>query len=142
LNRNAGLWVNEKDWLVELVWLNELESCDEAVNCVGKLLAFALVTDTRALAQVGDPDPESPVYELWFSFRSEESKKAFLDMVRNDGCIDPDDEYTLNPPPSLDELPQLQPPVAVLPGNVMGRILAAQLITLAAMQGTTDETVN
>ena len=105
----------------------------ESLDYIGRLLAFAFVTNTRAVGQVGNNDQRFPAYELWFSFTSEENKSAFLDFVREDGYADPDEEATLKPPPTLDDLPLLRPLNTVFSKAAMDHILAVQLLTVAAL---------
>jgi hypothetical protein len=45
------------------------------LDYIGRLLAFAFVTNTRAVGKIGNNDQRFPAYELWFSFTSEENKK-------------------------------------------------------------------
>src|SRR5215469_9170563 len=90
-------WMGETDWLVQVVMTSEDDpDLDETLDFVGRLFAFALSTDTRMLAQLGGPDdPDEGTYELWFSFKSDGHKQRFLQMVRDDGYVDPDDEFCL-----------------------------------------------
>ena len=132
-DRLETLWSEEKDWLVEVVAMDVEQDYAEALDYIGRLLAFAFVTNTRAVGQVGNNDQRFPAYELWFSFTSEENKKAFLAFVREDGYADPDEEATLKPPPTLDDLPMLRPLNTVFPKAAMDHILAVQLLTVAAL---------
>ena len=52
-----------------------------AADIVGHLCGYAQLTNTRALALVGDPD--ATAYELLFSFSSPQEKKEFLNLVRS-----------------------------------------------------------
>src|SRR5215469_14407501 len=88
-------WLDEKDWLVEVIRLPKDEDHSADLDYIGKLLAFSLITDTRMIAQIGDPNEDHPAYELWFSFTSPGDKQRFLDLVRQDGYADPDEAMTL-----------------------------------------------
>jgi hypothetical protein len=122
-------WLDEKDWLVEVITLPKGEDHHSAdLDYVGKLLAFSLITNTRMIAQIGDPNEDYPAYELWFSFTSPENKQRFLDLVRQDGYADPDEEMTLKEPPVLDDLPHLRPLSYVFPKDAM-----EQITNIAAM---------
>jgi len=122
-------WLDEKDWLVEVITLPKDEDHHSAdLDYVGKLLAFSLITNTRMIAQIGDPNEDCPAYELWFSFNSPENKQRFLDLVRQDGYADPDEEMTLKEPPVLDDLPHLRPLSYVFPKDTM-----EQITNIAAM---------
>ena len=48
-------------------------------DIVGYLFGYAQLTNTRAVALVGDPDASA--YELLFSFSSPEEKNEFLNLV-------------------------------------------------------------
>jgi hypothetical protein len=133
MNSDASLWIKEKDWLVEVVAMDTKEDCAESLDYIGRLLAFAFVINTRVVAQVCNDNQRFPAYELWFSFTSEENKKAFLDFVHEDGYADPDEETTLKSPPTLGDLPLLRPLDTVFPKAAMDHILAVQLLTLAAL---------
>ena len=67
------------------------------------------------------------MYELWFSFPSEEDKAAFLNLVREDGYANAE---SIKPPATLDDLPLFRPLGRVFSEGAMARILAAvQLMT-------------
>jgi hypothetical protein len=86
------------------------------------VLAFSMATDTRMLALVSDP--AVPTYELWFSFGSQEQKQEFLQMVRNDGYADPDEENCFDPPGNLEDLTDLRPISDVFPKDQSDHIRA------------------
>lgn len=92
---------------------------------------FATATDTRLLAQIGAPD--GPTYELWFSFGSDGQKQKFLQMVRDDGYADPDDEDCFFPPPNLEDLPGLRPIAQVFPKDHSDRIVDVATVTSVSM---------
>lgn len=83
-------WMDEKDWLVTVCMLPAEEDNLQDLNWIGKLSGFAFTTNTRMLALVGDPDV--PGYELLFAFDSAEHKRRFIQLVKDDGYADPEDE--------------------------------------------------
>ena len=76
-------WQDEDDWLFTIEFLpgDDPEGQQFGTNIVGYLVGYAQLTNTRALALVGDPDASA--YELLFSFSSPEEKKEFLSLVRS-----------------------------------------------------------
>jgi hypothetical protein len=128
---SAALWADEKDWLVEVVIVEEGDEGYESLDYVGRLMGFAWVKNARVLAQVADTNPKFTAYELWFSFKFEANKIAFLNLVREDGYADPDEEDTLTPPSSLDDLALLRPVSSVFPKEAMDRINAVQIDTVS-----------
>lgn len=123
-------WLNEKDWLVDIVGLFGPFD-QEQLDYIGRLFAFSLATDARFLAQIGDP--EGPRYELWFSFNSDNQKQKFLQMVRDDGYADPDEETCFFAPSSLGDLPDLRPIAKVFPKAQCDHIMAVATATAAMM---------
>src|SRR5713101_731992 len=73
----------EDDWLctVEFLPSDDPEGRLFAAGIVGYLLGYAQLTNTRALALVGDPDASA--YELLFSCATPQQKDQFLDLVRS-----------------------------------------------------------
>lgn len=69
----------------------------ESLDHIGRLLAFAFVTNTRVVGQVDDSNPKFLHCELWSSFASEGGKKVFL-LVSEDGYGNPGEEGTLTLP--------------------------------------------
>lgn len=129
-------WTEEKDWLVDVVPLPKdapAEEHLETVNWIGRVYGFAAFTNTRMLAQVGDADPNFPAYELWFSFDSAEHKQRFLELVRQDGYADPDEQCCFDPPVSLEDLSDLRPPAYVLPKEDMDLITAVAALTMQTL---------
>ena len=63
-------WLDEKNWLVEIIMLPKDEDLSADLKYMGKLLAFSLITNTRMIAQIGNANEDIPAYELWFSFTS------------------------------------------------------------------------
>jgi hypothetical protein len=124
-------WMHETDWLVDVVLLPNDKWTEESLEYIGRLFAFAMSTDTRMLADVGDP--EFPAYELWFSFNSDEQKQRFLQMVREDGYADPDEDACFDPPPSLEDLASLRPIALIFPVAQTDQIMAIAGMTLASM---------
>jgi len=109
-------WTDERDWLVEVVLLPK----DDPEH-----------TNTRMLAVVGDPT--LPTYELWFSFAGDTQKQAFLQMVRDDGYADPDEEGCFDPPETLNDLADLRPIALVFPQNQRDHISALAVATMSSM---------
>ena len=130
-------WLDEKDWLVEVIMLPSDEDCTPDLEYIGKLFAFSNFTNTRMLAQVGDPD--MPIYELWFSFTNEANKQKFLEFVREDGYANPDDETTLKPPSSLNDLTELRPLSHVFPKEDLDQITTVALVTTQALETDANE---
>ena len=62
-------WKDEDDWLctVEFLPSNDPEGRAFGAGIIGYLLGYAQLTNSRALALVGDPD--AGAYELLFPFR-------------------------------------------------------------------------
>jgi hypothetical protein len=129
-------WLDEKDWLVEVIRLTKGEDHSADLDYIGKLLAFSLITNTRMIAQIGDPNEDYPAYELWFSFISPENKQRFLDMVRQDGYADPDEAMTLREPRVLDDLPHLRPLSYVFPKDTMEQITNIALMVQMSLGAT------
>ena len=65
-------WEDEKDWLCTVGFLStgdpEARMC--STDIIGYLVAYADLSNTRALALLGDPDASA--YELLFSFSTPE----------------------------------------------------------------------
>ena len=55
-DRLEAPWSEEKDWLVEVIAMDMQQDYAEALDYIGRLLAFAFVTNTRAVGQVGNND--------------------------------------------------------------------------------------
>jgi hypothetical protein len=68
-----------------------------AADIVGHLFGYAQLTNTRALALVGDPDASA--YELLFSFSSPAEKKEFLSLVRSNEDMGTTTSVSLRRPP-------------------------------------------
>ena len=132
-------WLDEKDWLVEVIMLPKDEGLGADLEYLGKLLAFSLITNTRMIAQIGDPSEGIPAYELWFSFTSPENKQRFLDLVRQDGYADPDEPTTLREPPVLEDLKHLRPLSYVFPKHIMEHITNIALMVQMSMGVTGQE---
>lgn len=128
-----AFWKDESDWLVDVVMVPDDEPKLSEINLdyVGRLFAFALATDTRMLAQVGDPVLNA--YELWFSFKNEKRKAEFLHLVREDGYADPDEECCFDPPENLTELSDLRPIAQVFPEDQANHIQLVSLATIEAL---------
>jgi hypothetical protein len=135
-NNNSNLWIHEKDWRVEIVMFCQGEDEEGrlmSLDYIGRLFAFAMYTDTRLVAQIGDPD--GPAYELWFSFASKAQKQEFFKLVKNDAYADPDDDLSFMIPTELamKDLADLKPLAEVFPEADIQRITAVGIITLAGL---------
>ena len=96
-------WQDEKDWLciVEFLPTDNPEARLFAADIIGYLVGYANLTNTRALALLGDPDARA--YELLFSFSSPEEKNEFLNLVRSNE--DMGDDYVIEfTPPTTEEI--------------------------------------
>jgi len=126
-------WQDEDDWLctVEFLPTDDPEGRLFAADIVGYLFGYAQLTNTRALALVGDPDASA--YELLFSFSTTADKDRFLDLVRSNEDMGSD--YIENDfmSPTTEEIRDARPLVAVLPEDVVSR---ATLIASALCAGT------
>jgi len=71
-------WQDDDDWRCTIKFLpsDDPEGRLFAADIVGHLFGYGQLTNTRALALVGDSDASA--YELLFSFSSPEEKKEFL----------------------------------------------------------------
>jgi hypothetical protein len=76
-------------------------------DIVGYLVAYAQLTNTRALAPIGDPDASA--YELLFSFSSPEEKNEFLNLVRSNENMGNDYIIELTPPATSPALASKEP---------------------------------
>ncbi len=128
-------WAGEKIWLLEVVPLEPDDGKYNLIvlNWIGRLAAFALVTNARMLAQVGDPD--ALIYELWFNFESHRDKRAFLAFVRGDGYSDPRDDGEFETPSEedLSAPTRLRPWGKVFPArhvSVIRTVMAATVMAL------------
>ena len=128
-------WAEEKIWLVEVQMLERDDGKYNLIvlNWIGRLAAFAFVTNARMLAQVGDP--EIPAYELWFSFESHREKRAFLAFVKADGYSDPRDESEFTTPgkEALAEVKSLRPWGKVFPADQVALITTIMAATVMAL---------
>ena len=98
-------------------------------DIIGYLSVSAQLTNTRALALVGDP--EAGAYELFFCFSTPEDKDQFPDLVRSNE--DMGSEYIEYDFISLTtkEIRDARPLVVVLPEDIVSR---ATLIASAHSQ--------
>ena len=128
-------WAEERIWLVEVVMLEPDDGKYNLIvlNWIGRLAAFAFVTNVRMLAKVGDPD--APAYELWFSFESHKDKRAFLAFVKADGYSDPRDEGEFMTPEkeALAEMTRLRPWGKVFPADQVALITTVMAATMMAL---------
>ena len=130
-------WLDEDDWLVTVCPLPEgdddSEGNLETLNWIGRLFGFAMATNTRILALVGDP--ELPAYEILFSFDCKENHEEFLRLVEADGYADAS-EFTV---PARDEIAEARPIGQVFPNKQAELITGVGMIT---MQGFTTDASN
>src|SRR5215470_1068594 len=116
------LKIQEDDWLCTLQFLpsNDPEQRSFDTDDLGHLLGYALLTDTRVLALLGDPAAEA--YQILFSFCSCELKKRFLELIRADenmGTAYIQDEFSI---PTVDEIRKALPLSMVLPTDVVQEV--------------------
>ena len=117
------LWIDEPDWLCAVEFLNDEDpdGRDLAADTIGYLLGYAQLTNTRALALIGDPSMMA--YEILFSFSSLTEKERFLEFIRSNNELG--NEYVTNDlvQPVKDEIRDAQPLAAILPKAALARAL-------------------
>jgi hypothetical protein len=126
-------WLDETDWLVTVCMLPEDEDEDEnliELNWIGRLFGFAQATNTRMLALVGDPD--LPAYEILFSFDTSGHRHEFLELVRQDGYADPDEE-SMFMIPTHGEIQGARPISLVFPERQAHLIAAVGMMTFQGL---------
>jgi hypothetical protein len=128
-------WQDEKDWLciVEFLPTDDPEARLFAADIIGYMVAYANLTNSRALALLGDPDASA--YELLFSFSSTEEKNEFLNLVRSNEDMGNDYIIELTPP-TTEEIRNARPLATVLPQDALTH---AMLIAAAVCAGTEDD---
>jgi hypothetical protein len=86
-----------RTWLciVEFLPTDDPEARLFAADIIGYLVGYANLTNTRALALLGDPDASA--YELLFSFTSPGEKNEFLNFVRSNEDMGKDYIIELTP---------------------------------------------
>lgn len=131
MTTTPSLWKDEKNWLVTVAMLGPEgdPGNKEYLDWIGRVFAFATVTNTRMLALRGDPF--WPTYELWFSFISDNEKRRFINLVRDDGYADPDED--LRPPVSLNDMSALRPFGEIFPKDQAAHICEVAEITFMDM---------
>jgi len=109
------LWSEDRDWLVAIVMLPDDEPEDNRLELdwLGRVFAYCQITNSRLLAQLGDPD--MPAYEIWVSFDSAEHKREFMALVDADEATDSSDPCSSSPPVDLNNIWNLRPLGEVLP---------------------------
>jgi len=127
-------WIQEGDWLCTLQFLpsDDPEQRSFDTDDLGHLLGYALLTDTRVLALLGDPAAEA--YEVLFSFCSPELKQRFLDLISADenmGETYIHDEFSV---PTVDEIQKALPLSMVLPNDVLQEITVIATTLIAGAQ--------
>jgi|SRR5712691_6539733 len=137
-NEIEPYWQDEDDWLctVEFLPNDDLEGRLFAANLVGHLLGYAQLTNTRALAVLGDRDANA--YEFLFSFSTPEEKDEFLNLVRSNE--DMGNDYIENDfmSPTTEEIRIARPFVTILPEDVLSH---AALIAAALCAGAEGDEV-
>ena len=127
-------WKNEDDWLCTIKFLprDDHEWRLFGADIVGHLFGYAQLTNTRAVALVGDPDASA--YELLFSFSSPDEKNEFLNLVRSNEVMGNDYiiEFT---PPTSEQIRNARPLATVLPQDVLTRAL----LIAATLCASTDD---
>ena len=119
-------WRDEKDWLVSLVSLtnkNDPAERRRAGEEIGYLFGFASYTDTRIMAEIGDDGEDFTVFQLLFSFKSDEQKKTFLGLVKANEItrLEDEGEYQQFTVPSRSEIDDAQSLGNVLPPDIAER---------------------
>jgi hypothetical protein len=127
-------WIQEGDWLCTLQFLpsDDPEQRSFDTDDLGHLLGYALLTDTRVLALVGDPAAEA--YEILFSFCSPELKRRFLELISTDENMGETyirDEFSV---PTLDEIQKALPLSMVLPNDVVQEVTVIATTLIAGAQ--------
>lgn len=131
-------WIDEPAWLVTICPLPSDDPDDDnlvELNWIGRLFGFSHATNTRMLALVGDP--ETPTYEILFSFDTPEHRQEFLAYVEADDYADPDDEATFLVP-TADEIREAQPIGKVFPKEQADLIACVGMITAQCLMGGVD----
>ena len=128
-------WQDEKDWLciVEFLPTDDPEARLCAADIIGYLVGYANLTNSRALALLGDPD--AGAYELLFSFSSPEEKTEFLNLVRSNEDMGKDYIIELTPP-TTEEIRKARPLATVLPQDAL---IHAMLIAVTLCARTEDD---
>jgi len=128
-------WQDEDDWLctVEFLPSNDPEGRALAADIVGSLFGYAQLTNSRALALVGDP--EAGAYELFFCFSTPGDKDQFLNLVRSNENMGSD--YIENDfmSPTTEEIRNARPLGVVLPEDVVSRATLIASVLCARTEG-------
>ena len=119
--RPKNPWQHESDWLCTIEMLpDDIEDRASSAENIGHLMAYAVLTNTRMLALLGDP--KITTYELLFSFASQQDREQFMSLVRSNDDLSIDDwgdnGFVI---PSADEIRDCRPIAEVLPEDVLGR---------------------
>jgi hypothetical protein len=126
---------NEDDWLCTIEFLPDDDPDGRlfGADIVGYLVGYAQLTNTRALALLGDPDASA--YELLFSFSSPEEKNEFLNLVRSNEDMGNDYiiEFTA---PTTEEIRSARPLATVLPHDALTH---AMLVAVTLCACTEDD---
>jgi hypothetical protein len=123
--QEAPLWSEDRDWLVAIVMVpdDELEENRRLeLDWLGRVFAYSQVTNSRMLAQVGDPDVTA--YEIWVSFDSAEHKRKFMALVGDDEATDSGDPCNFSPSVDFNDIWNLRPLGEVLPQEYADHVSA------------------
>jgi len=126
-------WLEEKDWLVYCITveLNDQESRTTWAHVIGRLLGYAMLTNTRCAAEIGAASMIT-TYQLLFSFDSAEHKREFMAMAQgNEVTRAADWEWVV---PTLDEIRDAKPLPEVIPEDMMMRAQIVAMLMLSAHQ--------
>src|SRR3984885_13241391 len=128
-------WQDEKEWLciVEFLPTDDPEARLFATDIIGYLVGYANLTNTRALALLGDPDASA--YELLFSFTSPGERNEFLNLVRSNEDMGKDYIIELTPP-TTEEIRNARPLATALPHDALTHVT---LIAATLCAGTGDD---
>jgi hypothetical protein len=138
-NNLPPLWDNERNWVTENVPLStDIEEEQDnlvTIEWIGRLLAFAELTNTRMLAMPSRDDDCIEWYELWFSFDNKEHRQEFLRLVKDDGYADPDEAESFKPPVGgFEQLRNLRPLSDVFDPDYSSLIRASAAITMGTFR--------
>lgn len=110
-------WRDEKDWACIIQPLPQYDDEERAngVDLIAFLFGYSQMTDTRMLALV--TDKREYVYELLFSFSSEENKRRFFMLLQSNAItkIASDEIFV----PTGDDIRDARPLAKVLPMDVV-----------------------
>jgi hypothetical protein len=119
----TNIWAHESNWLctIEMIPHDPEGRASSAIN-IGHLMGYAIKTNTRMLALVGDP--MVPTYELLFSFASPEDRIQFLALVSENEDLRMD-EWGDNgfATPSSEEIADARPIQEILTQDILEQVM-------------------